>query len=56
MLDRLRTALGDRYLVERELGQGGMSLGTPQYMSPEQAAGDRELDARSDLYSVAAVL
>ena len=34
----------------------GLSLGTPQYMSPEQAAGDRLLDAQSDVYSLAAVL
>jgi Tol biopolymer transport system component len=38
------------------LTESGVSLGTPQYMSPEQATGDRAPDARSDVYSVAAVL
>ncbi len=34
----------------------GMALGTPEYMSPEQAAGEQNLGARSDVYSLACVL
>jgi serine/threonine-protein kinase len=33
----------------------GMSLGTPHYMSPEQAMGEREITARSDVYALGAV-
>ena len=49
-------ALALRQAGGTRLTESGLSLGTPQYMSPEQATGDRELDARSDVYSLGAVL
>ncbi|HEY9507933.1 MAG TPA: serine/threonine-protein kinase, partial [Gemmatimonadales bacterium] len=46
-----RALSGDEGLTET-----GLAVGTPAYMSPEQAAGDRSLDARTDQFSLASVL
>jgi serine/threonine-protein kinase len=36
--------------------EGGLAVGTPDYMSPEQASADRQLDGRSDQYSLACMV
>jgi serine/threonine-protein kinase len=48
---RALTAAGAERLTE-----SGLTLGTPQYMSPEQATADRDIDARTDIYALGTVV
>jgi serine/threonine protein kinase len=56
MLADFGIALAVKEAGGRRLTETGLSLGTPQYMSPEQATAEKTLDVRSDVYSLGAVL
>jgi serine/threonine protein kinase len=56
MLADFGIALAAKEAGGSRLTETGLSLGTPQYMSPEQATGERSQDARTDVYSLAAMV
>ena len=49
-------ALAIRNESDEKLTESGFSVGTPQYMSPEQSAAQKDIDPRTDVYSLGCVL
>ena len=56
MLADFGIARGLRATDDENVTTMGMTIGTPAYMSPEQAVGDTTIDGRSDQFSLAAVV
>ena len=56
MIGDFGIALAVSQASDQRLTETGLSIGTPHYMSPEQAMGDQEPNSRSDIYSLGAVL
>jgi hypothetical protein len=55
-LARLGPDAGDAELSRGGLTGSGLALGTPHYMSPEQASGEHDIDQRADIYGLGATL